>query len=80
MREDTSPLSQLFKDLISMNLFKALVNCTPEGIDYLAYLYRARMSRFQHYRVIALYNQAKANSSENSAQVYNAPIIEEEKI
>jgi hypothetical protein len=63
-----------------MNLFKSLVNCTPEGIDYLAYLYRARMSSFQHYRVIALYNQAKVNSSQNSAQVYAAPIVEEEKI
>lgn len=62
-----------------MELFKALVKCTPEGIDYLAYLYRGRMSRIQHYRVIALFNQAKANSSANSAQIYKAPIEEEEK-
>lgn len=62
-----------------MELFKVLVKCTPEGIDYLAYLYRGRMSRIQHYRVIALFNQAKANSSANSAKIYKAPIEEEEK-
>ena len=61
-----------------MNLFTALVKCTPEGIDYLAYLYRGRMSRIQHYRVIALFNQAKANNSENSTQVFKAPKVEEE--
>jgi hypothetical protein len=63
MREDPSYLSPFDKEDLCMILFKALVKCTPEGIDYLSYLYRGRMSRIQHYRVIALFNQAKANSS-----------------
>ena len=72
-------MSPFEKEDLYLILFKALVNCTPEGIDYLAYLYRGRMTRVQHYRVIALFNQAKANGGENSAKVFKAQREEEEK-